>query len=356
MHRRDVLLGGICLAASASAGRALARPQDMRLPTVKVLSIDGGGIRGIAAARILKHLDDALRAAGKRGVAESFDLFAGTSTGCLMAAGLAASPLLGNRFDDPAAIEAIYREQGRNIFVPLGFGTEPKWFKPKFRGEALRNVLKGVFGTVEAKALTRNFVGTYYNMKSQRPAVVARGGPAFPAQSVSPLSIADIAWASASAPTYFNIARINPEVVAADGGLFANNPAAIAAVEARRRFGKRPMMLVSIGCGQTDSNYNLRQKSWGVVEWADPTRGMPILDAVMRGQADSTDALLEAFLNDGEGDAYHRFQFNMSSLPEELGEMDDVSSRNLDVLTELADALMQTPGAQGSIKRIVDAV
>ena len=352
MDRRQILSSALALSVVTVGS---PRAQTQRRKPIRILSIDGGGIRGVAAARSLTLIHKALRASGKPGVADCFDLYAGTSTGSLIAAGLAANQQLGGRFADPASIEAIYRERGREIFRPFR-NLEPTAFRAKYDKNGLRDTLQSVFGPVRVADLNKNFICTYFNLKGSRQSVVVRGGPAF-GSSASPLLLSEAVQASSSAPTYFDPANINSELLGADGGLFANNPSAIALVEARRWFGDVPMTLVSIGCGSTKPQYQTNLGTWGIYEWASPRNGVPILDAVMRGQSDSVDQLLESLLNrDGQPRSYFRFQFDMSSLPAGLGRLDDVKKRNLDALVNLAEQRMLMDDSQRSLAEFVRSV
>ena len=79
---------------------------------IRVLSIDGGGIRGIAPAHMLARLEQKLLDSGKLKVADSFELFVGTSTGCIVAAGLAASGQAAQPLA-PKDIEQLYHTHGQ---------------------------------------------------------------------------------------------------------------------------------------------------------------------------------------------------------------------------------------------------
>lgn len=78
--------------------------------TFKILSIDGGGIRGVLSATILKEIEATLQAKNKPKLHKYFDLIAGTSTGSILAAGIACQL-------DAETLINLYKEFGRDIFL-----------------------------------------------------------------------------------------------------------------------------------------------------------------------------------------------------------------------------------------------
>src|SRR5690606_21367482 len=113
----------------------------------RILSLDGGGIRGLVTCRWLKGAEDALLAAGKPGLMKSFDLYAGSSTGAIVASGLAIGL-------SPDTIAQMYREHRHTIFPGMAnrlwsratrlFSDGPS--APRYDGKGLEKVLKRVFG------------------------------------------------------------------------------------------------------------------------------------------------------------------------------------------------------------------
>src|SRR5689334_8499250 len=89
MQTRRELIAGLAAGAAISAGAAKAQtasyePHD----PFRILSIDGGGLKGVIPATTLERMETVLRTATGKGVVDSFDMFAGTSTGAIIAAGL----------------------------------------------------------------------------------------------------------------------------------------------------------------------------------------------------------------------------------------------------------------------------
>lgn len=330
-----------------------------------VLCVDGGGIRGAGSAQILLHIDRALKAAGKRPAADLFDLHVGTSTGSIVAAALAASTHpSAAAFRDPQKIVEIYRRRGGEIFNrnPLS-GLFRNMFRQKYASAPLAGILKEVLGDLTLGQLEKNFLATFYSMRPGDPRTVfAHGGPAYPrvpeGRYYGQILVREAVLASCSAPTYFNPADVSDpgglsgqtNFVAIDGGVFANNPALCAYVEAQKIFPDQPLVVVSIGSGRSKTNYPPAIKTWGIFEWISPRQGVPLLKAVMHGQSDSAEHQLEFLLGSAEPPAYFRFQFDLSEISKE---MDDASPANLDRLIASADACMASAPAKTALAALV---
>lgn len=314
--------------------------------TKYVLSVDGGGIRGVAPARMLTHLEAALKAAGAPRVVEAFDLFVGTSTGALVTAALAAStePTVA-KYADPNEIVKIYSDRGEEIFGKQGpWAAIRNLLRQKHSARPLEGILKEVFGDLSLGQLKRNLLATFYSMHPGDPrAVFAHGGPAYPAngrgRDYGDLLVREVVRASSAAPTYFNPAEVHGAAgvlkhLGIDGGLFANNPALCAYVEARKIFPDEEIVVVSLGCGKAKTSYPSNIRTWGLFEWIAPKEGVPLLKAVMHGQTDSVDHQMRVLLNGPEGDAFYRFEFPLDDVSKGL---DDASPANIARLISAAD-------------------
>lgn len=191
----------------------------------KILSIDGGGIRGVYPAHILRCIEERLQV----NVVDTFDMIAGTSTGSIIAAGVATGV--------PAAdIVAMYKEHGAGIFCNKRFVLPVKGVQPMFdsiyHARYLENVLTEVFqdkrlGDIEKPLLlpsTDIGNGCVHVLKSGYSKDFTRDNKVL---------VKDAVLASCSAPTYFDPRRLN-EYLLADGGLWANNPALAAVIDAQK--------------------------------------------------------------------------------------------------------------------------
>lgn len=217
----------------------------------RILSLDGGGIRGVIGAQILATLE---AECGAR-VSDRFDLIAGTSTGGLLALGLS----LGIAARD---LVAMYEEHGSQIFGNPGFG----WFRPKHRPEGLQQVLEEVLGRHRlGDAATRLLIPSY--------SIDAQGLHVFKTSHHSRLKVdyqelmTDVALATSAAPGYFPAHVPEEETQLIDGGMWANNPIALAVVEAQSLLSwhRDSLRVLSLGCGDRVVDIPAEAGRWGLV-------------------------------------------------------------------------------------------
>lgn len=361
--------------AAGVAGLMAAIPAISRSDTdsrparkMKVLSIDGGGIRGIAAAVTLKRLDEELYEAGSLRVIDCFDVFCGTSTGAIIAGGLALSKTRQADYWDPARIEAIYRDKGESIFGPRPSSWPNDLSRQHWDHRGLNAALREVFGDTTMSELPGNLIVPFYNMRANtgKSAILAMGGPIGRSGSLyGDVRVQEVVQASASAPTYFNPLEIAGGNLGVDGGVFANNPALAGWIATRRLFPQSDALVVSIGCGDRVQRYPNRG-TWGPAEWFDPRDGVPLIDVLMRGQSDLVESQLDFLLGRDEG--HFRYQFSISDLSvparrgpggrgpagrPATGELDDARPENLAALCDLAEASAATPRATKSRQTLI---
>jgi patatin-like phospholipase/acyl hydrolase len=195
---------------------------------VRILSIDGGGIRGIIPACTLIALEQQMGKPAR----ECFDFLAGTSTGALIAAALAAGL--------PATqILDIYTQRSREIFTPPKVLADPKRLVDgyMYNPANIRKVLESEFGAAAGWVLNDSPVRLLLTSTAinSHPWYFVRDNPKN-AQTTGSLGLIDCAVASASAPTYFSPWTINiagQPTVLVDGGVgVAGNPVYQACVEA----------------------------------------------------------------------------------------------------------------------------
>ena len=299
----------------------------------RILAIDGGGIRGIIPAWWLARLEERLG----NPLYEHFDFVAGTSTGSIVAAGIAAGI--------PAeTLVRFYREQGKNIFPPRGFRNDRKiwdlsFFIPKYEESPLRDVLKQNFLNLGTDLLygelKLNCAVVAYDALNRRPRILRSWDP-----NDAALPIWEVCKASCSAPTYFPAHVIETAGVPCpliDGGVVANNPASLALAEAIRKqrntnladfeSTNHELILISLGTGNLTRRITVDEaQQWGKAQWA-----LPILDVVFDGTSAADDMLCEAMLTEEQ---YIRLQVDLRAASDDL---DDASDENIDEL--LADAL-----------------
>jgi patatin-like phospholipase/acyl hydrolase len=304
----------------------------------RILSLDGGGIRGLVTCRWLAGVDHALGAAGKPTIPQSFDLLAGSSTGGLIACGLA----LGR---PPEALAELYRARRHDIFPGIARRLWSRTARlltdgpsaPRYDGRGLEAVLADVFGDARLGECRVPTLVPSYDTISRKPVIFKSFKPEH-----ADLRVRDVCRATAAAPTYFPAHPLRVEghdCALIDGGVVANNPTACAIAEALRRDDNvdctRDLIVVSVGSGERTRPIDLRSaREWGALEWA-----IPIIDVLFDGNAESVDYIAQHIVGDG----YFRLQ---AALTIGLDDLDDVSDTNVMALETLARTYLEQPSTQ----------
>jgi uncharacterized protein len=205
----------------------------------RVLSIDGGGIKGALPASFLAMIE---KSTGER-IVDHFDLIAGTSTGGIIALGL------GLGFSASAILD-FYANEGPKIFSTFGaFASLRQLRRAKYDPDPLRDALNCILGErllgeSETRLIIPAFdstLGTVWVFKtSHHPRL----------EIDHRVKAIDVAMATAAAPTYFPAHQTEAGAVLVDGGVWANNPVGIAVVETTAVLGWPPdqVRVLSLGC------------------------------------------------------------------------------------------------------------
>jgi len=302
---------------------------------LRVLALDGGGIRGVIPATLLADIE---RRCGKR-IGELFDLIAGTSTGGILALGLTTPDPADPGRPRYAAQDLVdlYTEKGRLIFrsslwyrlVTL-FGL----FGSKYVVSGLDKTLADYFGDARLKEAVAEVLITSYDLEGRDSWFLARHKAR--ADPGSDFPIRHVARATSAAPTYFRPEQllVDPPTAMVDGGVFANNPAMCAYVEAIKLHGYQDVLVVSIGTGQVKTPIHyLQARTWGLIGWA-----RQLISVFMDGVSDTVEHQMGWLLPDRNGKPrYFRFQ---TGLPAGMGSMDDTSPQRIEALKQIAAGLI----------------
>lgn len=229
----------------------------------KILSIDGGGIRGIYPAHILRCIEERLQI----NLYDTFDMIAGTSTGAIIAASTAMRVA-------PGDIVAMYQEHGAGIFVKktcwlpgnkLQNAIQPM-FESCYDSQYLNGVLTEIYQDKRLGEITKPLLlpatdignGCVHVLKSSYSKEFTRD---------KDILVKDAVLASCSAPTFFDPHKLGHYLLA-DGGLWANNPALAAVIDAQRRLGvpQANIRILTIGTGHSKTMYGTATKrKWGLM-------------------------------------------------------------------------------------------
>ncbi|MCW8129254.1 MAG: patatin-like phospholipase family protein [Planctomycetota bacterium] len=305
----------------------------------RILAIDGGGIRGVIPAIVLQKLEKML---GGR-LSDHFDLFAGTSTGSILAAALA----IGMPVEEALK---LYKEHGSRVF-PGFFGRllsriarfpRQGVSAAKYSGRGLNEALRIVFGDRLLRDASKPLLIVTYDTFQRAPYVFK----SWNGNNDCPIWVA--CRASCSAPTYFPAAAYETpqgRMSLVDGGVVANNPSACALAEAVALNGGKldqGAIVASFGTGRSTKPITLSEaQSWGLAQW-----GPRIIDVLM----DSSEAVHYQMLQI-LGERYFRFQM---ALAPQFDAMDNASADNIDALVSTALGYLSQDGNQKLLRLVRD--
>jgi patatin-like phospholipase/acyl hydrolase len=303
---------------------------------VKILSIDGGGIRGIIPALVLAEIE---RQTGKP-ASQLFDLIAGTSAGGIITLGVTVPKQDGTPRHSAQELAELFVDEGPKIFsrsLLRTIETLDGLIEEKYSASGLEAVLsKYLSGAVLSQTLADVLI-TSYDIQGHEPFFFksrqARKEPALD----YPMPV--VARATSAAPTYFEPEHAIPPVIPpgepsdyalVDGGTFANNPAMCAYAEALRNQPGADVLVVSLGTGRlTDSIPFAQARDWGLVQWA-----RPLLGVIMDGSSRAIDYQLDQLLG---ATRHYRFQTVLEGVSDSL---DDASAANIKGLCGLGEKLI----------------
>ena len=306
-----------------------------------VLALDGGGIRGVIPAMVLAEIE---RRCDGKPIAGLFDLIAGTSTGGILTLGLTTPDPADQkrpRYEAKQLVE-LYEDKGRVIFhrsILHWLLTVGGLLGSKFTVKGIDAVLRTYFGESRLKDAVTEVLITSYDLESRDAWFIAR----YKAQQNPDFDfpMTHVARSTSAAPTYFRpeLLAKKPEAAMVDGGVFANNPAMCAYVEAIKLNGPKDILVASLGTGQSKSAIPYWQaRTWGLIGWA-----RQLIDVFMDGVADTVEHQL-TFLLPGTDDQPRYFRFQVA-LPPGLGAMDDASPEHIAALKEQGQKLIDSNGA-----------
>ncbi len=283
----------------------------------RILSIDGGGIKGVFAATILAEFEKET----KEPLYKYFDLIAGTSTGGIIAIGLA--------LGIPAkTILKFYEDEGPAIFCQEYRGIcgwilkrfyKIKWFSwgPKYPSEELKRALLKAFsdkkiGDAKTRLLIPAWNGTTNRVYIYKTAHSERLSTDYTERAV------DAAMATAAAPTYFRSHITKNDVGLVDGGVWANNPTGLAVIEGISTLGWKSDEIQVISIGLDD--VTVLEGATGAFRLAKNLSGL-----FMAGQSHSSLGMAHILTGDVGGADHKAIHRISQSVPKDSYELDDTT-------------------------------
>lgn len=266
---------------TASPGNGIVR-------RFQILSLDGGGVKGLYAAALLARLEEDL---GCR-VEEHFDLITGTSTGGLIGLGL------GHGLT-PAELVDFYVREGPRIFRWPAVRQLRHAIRTKYRSGHLGRALRQVFGESRLIDSTKRLVIPAYNLDTGQVHVFkTRHHDRLNRDWRVPMW--EVAMATTAAPTYLPAHVLTDDRCRLiDGGVWANNPVALGIAEATSMLDASldSIRVFSLGTTSTRARHKSRLNRGGVAQWL---RGNSLVDVLLRGQSDGATGLAQHLVGGGD--------------------------------------------------------
>jgi hypothetical protein len=292
----------------------------------KIISFDGGGIRGVMTATVVERL-----AAAYPALIGNATLLAGTSTGGLIALGLANGMT-------PAALRRMYQSSGPDIFDDSGrFSLGGKLFS-KYSNDNLRETVSAIFGGLRLGGLAKEVLVPSFDLDAKEDTAARSWKPKFfsnrPGDPDCAELVADVALRTSAAPSFFPIYQ-----GFIDGGVVANNPSIAALAQVLKRTPGQPLvdvtsevLLLSLGTGTSFRWIDSTDGDWGGIDWIRDGR---LLDIMFEGVGDVADFQCKQILED----RYNRLAPVFP--PEVVVDLDD--DGKIDYLVDFANTVELAP-------------
>jgi len=320
-----------------------------------ILSIDGGGIRQIIPAMILKYIEEELWKISKSyRLSDFFDLFIGTDMGGILAAMYVVPNETGRSNYTAAEALDVFLKHGSEIFDismwkrlrSMGGMTDEKYSSKKL--EALLSDLMKEYRLGDA---VKPLLLTAYDVRNRQSNIYSYTDAKNPTRN---FFLRDLCRASTAIPTYFETARVESETGTPfsliSGNFFAANPTMIAYAEARKfDFSeilsdslkpKNPLaqdlFILSIGTGEVKNPYYYDSvKDWGNLNWL-----KPMIDISYSSNSETVDYQLRQLYNTTtDSDDYYRLNLKLVG---KSSEIDDASVENIRNLVALSEEYIRT--------------
>jgi patatin-like phospholipase/acyl hydrolase len=322
---------------------------------IRILSIDGGGVRGLLPAQLLAKLEHKLQARTgdpEKRLADYFDFFAGTGTGGILSCAYLTpvkEKMQTPRFS-ASQIADLYIKHAGSIFndtLDQKIITLGGLLNEKYNADELEKTFIDYFENIQLSHLLKPCIVTAYDIYRRKGHFFSQHTAGKPSAD---FYIRDVVRAASAIPTYFECKEVTSlsgvSYPLIDGSIFANNPALCAVAEAGKWFFSsntrkqqatiEHMVLLSLGTGLPKIQYTYEDvKDWGLAKW---TR--PMLRMSASGNAEAVDyQLQQLYAGAGASEQYLRIN---PELPVDVhADIDYVQPQNLQALKELGDATFE---------------
>lgn len=322
--------------------------------TFKILSLDGGGIRGVVSVQMLQEVERKIRKTYNLELHEYFDMIAGTSTGSIIAAGVAK----GLKTEQ---LLQLYQDNAEQIFphpktiFGKAWHTIKNIFFPKYTHDGLDKALSRLdaLGDTKIGEITKPLLLILaYDMRYRNTTFFTNFHPDLGSRWYDDLPLKDICISSASAPTFFPPRELKasdenkfgkwsfPHI---DGGVCANNPS-LAAISQALKISRYPKLsleekkkynldnltlenisVLSIGTGRSGNPYEYKQiKKWTTFSWV-----ARLVDVFMEPTGEINATICQNIMGGFESGRYLRLDFDLNERYLVQANEDDKTVRTL---------------------------
>lgn len=342
----------------------------------KILSLDGGGIKGIIPCTVLKYIEEKVN----QPISSLFDVIAGTSTGGIISVGLTKGNKYGGNAFSASDMLNLYVENGKYIFSKRPSDLKA-WigsfldglFDKAYDVKKFENILAEKFSDSKLKDSLTDVLVTTYVPEKEKPFYFSSRLAKTDENENFLLNV--IARSTSAAPTYFKPSKVtvgNDKLGFVDGGVFANNPSILAYCEAKEIWKTKdikievripdnldkgtkafeavvtpddldvPFYMLSIGCGHCPTSINFSEADdWRIKDWIKPL----LSNVFMQSVAESTHYTMQ-YLLPPFSDGTRRYQRLDLAIPEKNCEMDDTSDKNISELCDIAETYVKENKAE----------
>lgn len=293
---------------------------------ISILSIDGGGIRGIIPATMLAYIE---KQTGQP-ICKLFDYIAGTSTGGIIATMLTTPDNKGNPKYTAEQIKSIYIKFGSTVFhqsILRKIITLDGLIRPRYPVRTIEKFFKEYLDNVRLHSTLTNIIIPTYDMQNCTPWFFKTSHAYNHRSYIDDPLLSQIVQATSAAPTFFRPFKMFPNHCFIDGGVFANNPTLCAYAEARKSFpNEKEFLIVSLGTGEHIKKYSCEQmKRRGILKWT-----IPLFGVIMNSASATVDYQIRSLVGNRN---YYRFQVR---LDRKSTEIDNASYKNIRRLEKFA--------------------
>ena len=252
----------------------------------KILSLDGGGVRGYLTTIILSNIEIVLNRNKKEflSLGKYFDLIAGTSTGAIIAGLLAIGK-------SAREIKQIYEENIKEIFSDDMKNFKLNFFKSQYKKDNLEKMAEQYFKdkTFSKKDLITNLLISTVDLTTAKPRFY-KSDYFSRSEGRKAEKLKDVIVASASAPAFFPVAKeLEYSSYLFDGGVVANNPSLVALIDGleickQNGIENKNIVLLSVGTGQIcEMPYDVKKLEYTQIGWISENKA--IIELLMTSQS-----------------------------------------------------------------------